>query len=204
MKSNIFLVAVFLLIAAGIFMFTDTGKDTFSNFSFSFSDGVILPKSEWEETLVGTWDFDIAFNAPTRIHRFTGDVEYKSDKSFSRYINMKYYDYATPSRVKESEEYMRVIGGGRITGTWSISEDGNFWRENITTCEVSNSFNDESRYNSYTACRFYPVSDIVTFGEINLAGTRFKLKTFNADKIIIEGESFEDDGKRVFVFTRKN
>lgn len=53
MKSNIFLVAIFILIAGGIYMFTNEGENNF----FDFSDNTILPKNEWEQTLIGHWGF---------------------------------------------------------------------------------------------------------------------------------------------------
>ena len=89
MKTIRFFLFILCLIGSGLYL-------TASRFELldvpALSRGEILPQEEWSKTLLGKWKYRRVFKASFYSWVYEGEVEYKPDNSFSRYITCKYYE----------------------------------------------------------------------------------------------------------------
>lgn len=161
----------------------------------------ILPLEEWESVLTnGEWDFTTVFYGIDDIHRFEGDVEFKTDGTFNRYVTMSYYR-GTAKKVQENERYLKSVSGGSISGKWGIAVNGEpFWFESVEKCNGKVSFKSPTITDPKHICDAFGKGKLYTYGTKKEDLAKYEVTTFKNDHIVIEGKSYADEGKRVWIF----
>lgn len=218
MKSNAFLVAIFLLIAGGIFMFTNTGKQVTEKLTLNESAPVdtkpveveikkeITP-ADWRELLVGTWDFYYSRKSSKSLHYFDGEVEYRADGTFIKYVNHKYYiPQYSHYVIGQGKDILAVEEGGNIEGKWKVLIEKGVWEESTSRCKLSRSFTfkDHSRkkHIGYYPCK-RDFRGVIQYGTHNTTVSKLSLNYFKKNLINITGRNFKEGSAIVMDFSKK-
>lgn len=76
----------------------------------------VSPYHEWEEILLGKWDFYGEWKSPTLgIWTFEGDVEFFAKDSFQRRVTIKHYNSDS-----KDDDYLYFLQGGSISGHFVV------------------------------------------------------------------------------------
>lgn len=136
----------------------------------------VLSSEEWEDILVGEWEFVSDFGYIT----YKGKVTYDAKGTFVRKI----------SYLDDSNEYP-VRSGGTVRGTWSKNTDSDTWLELSEKCTFSNI--EESLCATFSEANY---------GEIESDIWDYRVVYFNHSKIVIRAEHLSGEGSRVYRFDR--
>jgi len=201
MKSNIFLAAIFFLIAGGIYMFTNkdnVGTTTLNqgaitgNTPIEEKKNLSLSPTEWQNALVGTWDYSITMESKKKYHIIQGQVEYLPNGKFIRYATHEYYTpywNDQPIRKKFNEKKIAMISGGSLKGNWKVVPEENRWEETTTSCKITHS-EGKTKYRINTCNKYF--KGTIGYGHYATDKTKLSLNYFMRNVVSIEGRNYEE------------
>lgn len=215
MKKLIFKGLVLFLLGAGGLLLMNKDADTpyevpylssASLTGISLGNGIptskdeILPVKEWEGILTnGEWKYTTVFYGLEDIYRFEGEIEFRPDGSFERYVTVRYY-FGTPKNVLEKDSYLRSVSGGIVSGKWKMADNGEaIWYEKIKKCSGELSYVDPKISIAKNLCDVFELDGIHTYGTRKEELAKYEVKTFKPDHIVIEGKRYSDDGRLVWI-----
>lgn len=193
-----------------------------SSFSFSFFNnrkykkehkvesfiGEVAPWEEWNEILIGKWEFKVKTSGPAQLSIYEGQVEYRSDNTCTWGLNCRMYEsYIGGKTVKESSDDLKIFGGIVRNCKWAIDiEDKKelWWEEFNCSCNDNLSYRSPG-YSTIDLC-----SEISNWGVtyitnsyvgINEAAV-FKPIQFNKNKIVFQEHDFASNADNYYIFTR--
>ena len=200
MKSTLFFLLIFAMLGATCYIgIQKYGDET----GLNPVNKNILPAIDWEKTLVGKWRFQTRLSSPKELWIFKGVIEYSSDGKFTRHVNIKYYQDGNGYTPNEDEYDLGIVAGGRVSGLWEVDTSGGVWLEMPTSCNVINSIVKPGFNEKYNSCNWFQKDVPYSYGFITETYNRTGFQIFNKNKIVIEGESFDDDGKQQWIFERE-
>ena len=136
--------------------------------------GRVLPIENWEENLVGEWDFYARIGTST----WQGKAIYNADKAFVKKLSYTF--------EKGGDEYK---SGGTFRGTWSM--------ENEILYEVKKTCNFSP---AYEVCN--SLGDTIAYGKLDSDLWEYEVPYFNEEKIEIRGRHLSGTGEIIYRFTR--
>ena len=168
------------------------------------NEDTILPLEEWESVLAnGEWIFTTVFYGIEDIYRIEGDIEFKPDGTFKRYVTMSYYRGAA-KEVQENENYLKSVSGGSVSGEWGMAVNGEpFWYEKVTKCNGKVSFEVPNLGLPINICDAFIEGKIYTYGTKKEDFAKYKVVAFKHDHIAIEGKDYTDEGTKVWIFHKE-
>ena len=102
-----------------------------------------LPVEKWSENLATSWKFETTLMYPMKIESLIGEVEYRSDGTFKRYVTRKAYYYDHPydyeRNGKFKDERPDVLRVGKVEGNWEVNQNG-YWKEIVSTCQMKTNY----------------------------------------------------------------
>jgi hypothetical protein len=189
MRTFLFLFAIVLILWIGL---------SFRNGWFPFawgSNSGILPHSEWEESLIGRWDFKQEEKNDNVEWAFAGQIEFFQDKKSSINVTIEYYEKGSFGHF-----YLRGRTGGTLQVEWRILDNG-FKLDTFYNCNLNASIPVQI-YN-FRAENYFSCSDFYNkvFGNVD-GNLQTKLKVFSRSKILIKGKRYSDNSTIEYSFTR--
>jgi hypothetical protein len=193
MRTKLFFSAIFLIAGAGVILLLGGIK-------LPVFSGGIAPYAKWNEILPGKWKYQRKLETTEYTWVYEGEVEYKRDGTFNRFITCKYYHISGMKKL--NSEYISIIAGGSYWGRWSVDTVGGFFKEDIEGCNVTTGRVDYG-YKAVNFCetKFAPKNHW-WFGDLVSSRSRFKVIRFDKKKIIINGELFDEAGTVEVLFDR--
>lgn len=213
MRTITFYGGIFILFAAGAYLYLM--KDNSKPYQIPFINqqamglnlGIFnlsvdeLTPSTLEAKLIGEWEFQTVMKYADHIIELKGEIIYKEDNTFHRYMTMRYYA-GTPGRVKPEDNYLKLVSGGSATGEWQVSSDGQSWVETPQNCTSSNSF-AKSGYNLLSACIWFNENSEYQYGTFKGEKSTSEITTVSSSQITIARQDFTTDNIIEYHFSRK-
>jgi hypothetical protein len=199
MKTFSFFLLFAALVGGGLYL-TASKFETFKD--LAIGRGEILPPSEWSGILVGKWKYHRKLTGANYLWVYDGEVEYYSNGQFVRYVTCKYYHGRD---VVAKPLYLRIVAGGSYSGKWSVDPSAQFFQEDIEDCNVTESRLDsgyEERNINFCETTFAP-KGWWKFGDVAFEKSKFELKRFDSEKVVIKGEIFSEGASVEIVFTKE-
>lgn len=200
MRAFIFFVTVLALMGSGIWLFTQEGNIEIPFLQEqleSLIGATVEPEEQWDDVMIGKWNFRYQLNYTQSIHIFEGEVEYKSDSSFVKYLNFK--RYASEYDIENGNATM--IAGGSLSGTWKLGGNKT-WIEVFTKCNIKNSYRTSYLENEGAdVCDDY-FDGAIRYGVYKSDVYHSRVVEFNEDKIHIKVKSFSSGKTSDFVLIR--
>jgi hypothetical protein len=207
MRSFLFIASILGLIFAGVYLFME--KDIHGAYKIPFIDGnefklglnsslpnnQLTSSSEWEDVLIGRWNFETIFRAEERNRKFAGEVIYRDDNTFTRFVTFKLFH-------KDLEEDI-LIAGGKVEGIWSVDTLNNTWIESVTECSMKVTYSFHLSDKDFNVCNSYFRSGReARYGQVDSDYSQVSIDAFNQDKIVITLKNYSSGAKDHFRFTK--
>lgn len=135
----------------------------------------ILPSEEWEEILIGKWEF---LTSSSSSKKYEGTVIFNDDKSFVRKVS-----YSIGTNPKRT-------AGGTIRGTWEVK--GDMWIEKVSECNIIPEY--------LSVCEAF--EPLTIYGEKESDYFDYSISYFNQDRVVIVRRDLSDNDKVIFKFDR--
>lgn len=199
MKRVIFLLfAVFSVIGACYYLVCnkpdDEGFNIHSFFGFSNDTG-ILPVSEWQENLVGRWQFEMVEKGTKIIFQTVGENFYKENGEFTNYYSVKIYEwnnnYTNDAPIIDPR-CLRATMGGSFSGIWEMDTLKRCWREYVNTTLLGNNPVIDPGYEEYIKIVWFDKNDTLIRGEVESNFTKIHTKIFSHNSVLFEGKDYSD------------
>ncbi|MCW5921442.1 MAG: hypothetical protein KIS77_03805 [Saprospiraceae bacterium] len=190
------LLLLILFIGGPLFYF----RDDLELPSFLSVGSKVSPYHEWEEILLGKWDFYGKWKSPTLgIWTFEGDVEFFAKDSFQRRVTIKHYNSDS-----KDDDYLYFLQGGSISGHFVVDTIKGNWKEIVSDCDLLPPSIVGYSYKDFDACyKYYSVGNGWFFGNYQSKEVSSTIVKFNRDKIVTKESRFSDDFKQIYTFRRK-
>lgn len=201
MKPKIFILALILLMLVGTYslLYDKMGLPSM-RVPFLGSANPVLPVGQWQQALVGKWKYRRVFRATDYTWVYEGEVEYGMDGRFNRFITCKHY--WIPNDLKPKDELISSIAGGSYWGKWSVDATNQFFKEDIEGCDVITGRADSYGKKVDFCNTSFAKGNTWLFGHSNSSKSRFEMKRFCKNKIVVQGELFAEAAKVEAVFER--
>jgi hypothetical protein len=209
MKRALFLlVLIVLIIGSGYYLLCkkvdDVGLGSSSIFSSNKETG-ILPVSEWQKALIGKWQFEQIEKNSERIFQSKGENFYNANGEFKNFYTLKIYE-CSGSYIKlepiVDPTCLRFTTGGSYSGTWKVDTLKQCLIGYVTAINPGTNPIVAFGFEGYKSVEWFSKNDTISCGNEEIENSKYEVKIFTNDRILIVGKDFNDGTESTYEFSR--
>lgn len=94
-------------------------SDEKEKLELELTKGEVAPMEEWEDILIGKWNFSIERKEPGKIHVHKGQIEYFLDSTLFQLQDYKLYIAQNGKRaIHKTDKFLAIHASGTSKGSW--------------------------------------------------------------------------------------